>query len=560
MESLFPQLDESSATAPIFPKHHFPLSRFGKFLLKVGLPLVAPAMVSLPATSAETIYLDYGPLQFSISVESLERLATEGEIEGDLKTFARFVEPEQLAQLQQALVTPANLSPSAVAQFLYSPEGEAILRQVGQLIETKARQHGFYAIRAALIQAAADEDGLTPLNVIKKFPTNGIRINSSQGFELIEQLSNTIEQTTNIAQLIEQQSLAQMDQNVPLNFSALPNLATLGTVPFSVRNVVVNDLIRNREIAVDLYLPQQQREGKLPLVIISHGLGSDRQTFAYLAKHLASHGWAVAVPEHPGSSATQIGALLRGLATQITPARELIDRPLDIKLVLDQLESSFEEQINLKDVGIIGQSFGAYTVLALAGADLNFERLQEQCPAVEDVLNLSLLLQCKALQLPNIDYELRDRRIGAAIAINPFTSLIFGEDELNKIDIPLMIVSASADTVTPALSEQIRPFSELENPEKYLVLLEGGTHFSTLDESTGSIPIPAQVIGPNPTIARNYLQALSLAFYRRYITEQREYTLFLSPNYARFLSQPEIPLFLVESLNEEQLTIQVSNE
>jgi len=40
------------------------------------------------------------------------------------------------------------------------------------------------------------------------------------------------------------------------------------------------------------------------VIVISHGLGSDRTSFEYLATALASY--FAAVPEHPGSNAQQL--------------------------------------------------------------------------------------------------------------------------------------------------------------------------------------------------------------------------------------------------------------
>ncbi|MEW6491384.1 MAG: alpha/beta fold hydrolase [Cyanobacteriota bacterium] len=291
---------------------------------------------------------------------------------------------------------------------------------------------------------------------------------------------------------------------------------------------------------------------------MSHGLGANRQSFAYLAQQLASYGFAVAVPEHPGSNTEQVQALLAGRSGEVTEPSEFINRPLDVKYLLDTLKrldaANPNIQLNLQQVGAIGHSFGGYTVLALAGASLNVEQRQKQCQSLEDALNVSLLLQCKALQLPGTQYNLRDKRIQAAIAINPITSLIFGEEGISDIKIPVMLVSSSADKVAPALPEQIGPFTWLTNPEKYLVLLEGGTHFSASSQTNSEaepLPTPAQVIGPNPAIAHRYLNALSVAFFKTYIAGVPQYRPYLSADYTQVISQTPISLSLVRSLPAE---------
>lgn len=539
----------------------------GIVLVNLGL-LLTPVVVSMPAQGAERIYLSYGPLEVSLSVKSLATYARVGKIDQELAAYTDRLNPQQLEQLRTILQTRIDIKPLAIAQFLYSSQGKIILDRVGQIIQTKAGQPGFYAIRAALIQAAGAPDGLTLLNVLEKFPTYGIRINSVRGFQLIEELSSLIQQTQLAIAAVEQQAVTEASAQIAEResaptlpkglgresnyFSTLPDLRQPGNTQYSKQTLTLYEPRRQRRFPVDLYLPQQSQR-PAPLVVISHGLGSDRTTFAYLASHLASYGFAVAVPEHPGSNADQLQALINGLASEVTPPAELIDRPLDIQFLLNELQRSFGGRINLQQVGVLGQSFGGYTVLALSDAKIDFELLGKECDPSNDSLNLSLLLQCRALELLSRDYQLSDERIKAGIAINPVGSTIFGKSQYSQIQIPLMLVASSDDNVAPALPEQIQPFTWLTTPNKYLVLLRGGTHFSTLGQSEGAIPLPSQVIGSDPTVAQNYMKALSLAFFQTYIVNNPDYRVYLSASYAQFLSRYPLPLSLVESLTEEQI-------
>ena len=488
-------------------------------ILQLGCCLSLETYLNKKAVAAENIILNYGALEFSVSVDSLETYATTGKIEGELKSYADFLTPEQLEQFQVGLTTSADFSHLAIAQFLYSFQGEKILERVSRVVKTKARQPGFYATRSALILAAADGDrGLTPLNVIKKFPTKTLRVDSRQGFEIFKDLSKVVQLNTLAIAAVEQEAFQErQNDSIALPDARNLNLLTPGKYSYQAQKLTMNDRRRGRIFPVDLYLPKTDSKDKLPLVVISHGLGGDLTTFAYLAKHLASHGFAVAVPEHPGSSARQIEALLNGLKSDVTPPKELIDRPLDIKFLLDRLTDSSGKSIDVENVGMIGQSLGGYTTLALAGAEINWDSLDRDCPQLDSSWNLSWLIQCLALQIPtNVsEVELKDERIKAAIAINPLVSSIFGQESLGKIDIPIMLVSGSADPVTPALPEQITPFTWLTTPQKYLVLLKGGTHFSTLDESAGSIPVPEQAIRTQSKNCSRLCPTVRSGFFRK---------------------------------------------
>ncbi len=533
----------------IFPTSQVHFSWAGIALSILLIPTVGQQM---PAVAAERIYASYAALERSISVAALETYAKKGKLDDDLAVYARYLNRQQRAQLRRVLLNRVELSPVAVSQFLYTPSGETLLNRLGQVIQTESRQPGFYALRAALILAASDPEGLTLLNVLRKFPTRSIRINLQRSLQIAEELERVINQTNRAIALVNQQSAATAATQSPVDFSQLPDLQRRGTFTWNKQTLTLYDRRRARPILTDIYLPSTKAPARV--IVISHGLGSDRSSFEYLATHLASYGFAVAVPEHPGSNAQQLRSLMAGRANEVTGPNEFINRAWDVKYLLDDLErrgnSDPAFQLNLQQVGVIGQSLGGYTALALVGASLNFKQLQKDCSALNYSWNVSLLLQCRALELPSKEYNLRDQRVLAAIAINPITSSVFGEAGLSQIQVPVMVVSSSADKIAPALSEQILPFTWLTTPEKYLVLLQGGTHFSTIGETTSEEPvaIPNQVIGPNPIIARRYMKALSVAFSQTYVTRAPQYRPYLSASYTQAISQAPITITLVQSL------------
>jgi predicted dienelactone hydrolase len=540
--------------------------------------LPAPA-----ANAAERVYISYSILERSIPIASLETYARQGTIDEALEVYTQYAKPDELVQLRRLLQTRAEISPVALSQFLYSPQGEILLQRLGQVIQSESRLSGFNAIRAALILAAADPEGLTLLNLLRKFPTRGIRIDVEGSLAIAAALEGIVNQT-NRANAAVAQAAAVEAATAPrfVLTSAEPDLRRRGTLVWNKQTLSLIDLarsafvgtaqsdliqspalqngLRGRLIAVDVYLPSLA--GKpAPVVVISHGLGSDRNTFTYLAEHLASHGFAVLVPEHPGSNAEQFQALLRGTASGIAQPAEFVDRPLDITFVLDQMERStnpaIQGRMNLQQVGVIGQSFGGYTALAVGGAPINAKQLQADCQTVANTLNISLLLQCDAARLVQATTQLRDQRVKAIIGINPITSAVFGQEGIRQIPVPTMLIAGGTDTVAPALSEQIQPFTWLMG-EKYLALMQTGTHFSTIAAPNGSTPdpnaiaLPPGVIGPNPAIARRYLNALSLAFFQTYLTP-RSARPFLSAAYAQSISEPAMPLNLIQAFTPEQL-------
>ena len=548
MNSLFPSLSTAAlgTRRSIAPKY-------------LGLFAFTAVCTAAPALGAERIYVTYGPVEVSVPIESLALFAKEGKIDSNLDGFAQYANESQLAEIRSALQGKAEISQVTIAQFLYTPQGEVLLRRLGRLIQTKARQPGFYAIRAALILAASDPEGLTIVNVLRKFPTYGIRIDLARGLGIANELTSLINRSNQtiagVAQLSEGQ--AALQPTIPPAVRLQPQLP--GPYTWKKSSVTLTSPNRDRTFNMDIYLPQRSRQ-PAPVVVISHGLGSDRIAFQYLAKHLASYGFAVAVPEHPGSNAQQIQNLVTGRTNELAEPAEFINRPLDIKDLLDYLtklsttDPAYQGQLDLQRVGVIGQSFGGYTALALAGAGINFAQLENDCQLENETWNLSLLLQCRARGLERNQYNFSDPRIKAAIAINPIVSSILGETNLSQIKIPVMLIAGSADTVAPALLEQIQPFTWLTSPNKYLVLMNNGTHFSTIEESPQSLFLPpAEAIGPEPALARRYVSGLSLAFMESFLNNKSNFRPYLQPSYALSISEDTLGLRILRSLTPQQL-------
>ncbi|WP_071190569.1 alpha/beta hydrolase [Trichormus sp. NMC-1] len=529
-------------------------SKLAGGVFSIGL---LPALTAYPVLGAERLTLSYGIVERSIPINSLEKYAKTGKIDDDLAVYAQYADKKQLTQLRKVLLTPIPLNIVNVSQFLYTSIGEKLLENLGEIIQTDSRLSGFYAIRAALILAAAEPNDFTLLNVLRKFPTSSILINLDRSLQIADTLQTLVNQTQNAVAIINEQSqLKSTTSN--LNSGFLANIKKSSNFTYKKQTIILNDQSRNRTFPADIYLPNISNPR--PIIVISHGLGSDRTSFAYLAEHLAKSGFIVAVPEHPGSNAEQLQALLSGTAQTVTNPRELIDRPLDVKYLLDELtrlsenNPTFKGRLNLQQIGVIGQSFGGYTALALAGAKINFQQLDKDCPDIKNTLNVSLLLQCLAINLPNTEYNLFDSRVKAVIAINPVNSSIMGKASLSQIKIPVMIISGSGDTIAPALPEQIIPFTWLTTANKYLMLINGSTHFSTIAESPNTVlPVPTEVIGLNPALARSYVKALSFPFFQTYVAEQPSYLSYLSADYVNTISQQPLPLSLVQSLTLEQL-------
>ncbi|MEM1308598.1 MAG: alpha/beta fold hydrolase, partial [Cyanobacteria bacterium P01_H01_bin.153] len=390
--------------------------------------------------------LSYGSLEIAVSIDSLAAFAREGQVDDNLDAYLRSASIEEREELQEILLAPVEVSPATLSRFLYSASGEVLLQYLGNLIQTDSRLNGFYALRAAVVLAAADAEGLTLLNVLQQFPTPTVRVDGLQTLRVAGAAGQLVEQTERAIALIEQQSAAEIRTAAAVDFTEYADLEQPGSHLWRSEIWSLHDQSRDRTVTAELYQPRVPTSEPVPVVVISHGLGADHTSFTDLAQHLASHGFGIILLDNPGISNQQLQRLLRGTAKEVVDPEEFINIPQDVSFLLDELErlnqvnSSPSVRFNLQQVGMIGHSFGGYTALALAGAEFDFEQLQTACvfgTDGPDLVNFSLLLQCTALQLEKTAFQsLQDERIQAVFTMNAIGSGLFGPQGFRQMQVP----------------------------------------------------------------------------------------------------------------------------
>ncbi|MDJ0507814.1 MAG: alpha/beta hydrolase [Crocosphaera sp.] len=535
-----------------------------KQLKNITLATLAAILTAYPVFASQRLIFIYPPINLSLGIDSLELFATEGLVNKELAYYMNLAgvgEAEKEA-FREALLKKVDLDPVQLSRFFNTPMGEELLNRVGNLLSIQGGSNGKYALRGAIVQAAFDQEkGLTLLNFLRHLAVN-MQFNleevlrAATYLELLGQGTNAIvaEMKTISAQTAQQES-------VP-DFSTLRDIRKRGDYGVApTRRIRLFDQSREREFDVLLVQPQQWREGKTPVIIFSHGLASRPEDFEDDAKQLASYGYLVALPQHPGSDLNQLQEMLQGFSRDIVKVDEFIDRPLDVSFVIDELERvnrrDFGGRLDTNNVGVMGHSFGGYTALAIAGATLDFDALERICGRKIWGPNLSLLLQCRALELPRKNYNFRDRRVTSALVINPVTSAVFGPNGLSKITIPVMLAAGSSDPATPAAIEQLQAFVWINTDDKYFGLVEGQAHvnFSKLDAQMKAVldSLPDLTL-PNQKVIDTYGNAFLVAFAEVYTAENEEFRPYLSSSYGKHISKGPNYLHLVQSDAEVPLS------
>jgi predicted dienelactone hydrolase len=516
---------------------------------------------SSSAIAADTVVMRLGLFTESISLAELQKAAKTGELPGSLQPYAKGLSEQQRRFFLEALGINIPMNVVTINRLVNTQIGTTILNDFATALARKDKA-GVQALRAGLVLGSTAPQGLSILSFIAAYPSKRLEIDLPQAFIVAGNLNTAFWRTQQFMLTIAPQ-LDPKTSKIAFPFD--PSQA--GNAQVKILNLSLNDQKRLRKIAVDIYWSTAATPNK-PVIVFSHGFASVRTDLRYLAEHLASHGYVVAALEHPGSNGANTDLALQG-KTRVVQPQEFLNRPQDISFVLDELEKlnqtpnhPLQGKLATTNVMVVGYSFGGGTALALAGAELQLERLKQRCKKNLAVSSLGEAMQCIAQELPENTYQLRDTRIKQAIALNPTTSLMFGETGLTKVQIPTLVLAGSADKTTPALTEQIVGFDKIPSP-KWLVGIVGGTHLSVKDPSTTldqigkpNTPISGgEVVGEQAADVRKYLKAIALAFAFQMTPEAKNYTIFLTSDYAQFASTTAFPFRLITQIPADAMTV-----
>jgi dienelactone hydrolase len=143
---------------------------------------------------------------------------------------------------------------------------------------------------------------------------------------------------------------------------------TRGPFPVGVHLFEVSDAARDRRLPAEIRYPGVP--GPYPLIVYSHHSGGHRRSATFLTTHLASHGYAVAALDHsevdlpelarPGGDGAESGEQRAARIAAIVGSRVP-----DLRLLIDHLlDGGLDIDLDANRVGLVGHSFGGWTVLA----------------------------------------------------------------------------------------------------------------------------------------------------------------------------------------------------
>jgi len=225
------------------------------------------------------------------------------------------------------------------------------------------------------------------------------------------------------------------------------------------------------------------------LIVISHGMRGGEMVHSSLAEALARAGYLVAALRHPGDNWQDAS-----LKTQEPPSAYFTERPKQVSRVIDALlnDAEWKDRIAADAhgprIGAVGHSAGGYTVLALAGGQVDLSRMDAHCKThrTDDQVFCGMgranqpSPAAPVLLLPSAI----DPRVRAVVAMAPL-SLVFTASSLADIKIPVAVYAGTLDRF---LQPQFHAEWVAKNvPHAELHLIPNAGHYAFMDRPSFSI-------------------------------------------------------------------------
>lgn len=232
-------------------------------------------------------------------------------------------------------------------------------------------------------------------------------------------------------------------------------------------------------------------DGRFPLVVLSHGAGlaGNAEAVSWIAAPLAKRGFVVAAPTHPGNA---------GAGRSAAETMKLWLRPADLTQAIDAaLGAPFlDGHLDHDRLGALGLSMGGSTVLAIAGARLDANRLAGYCDT--DARNPSLCdwvrrsgVDLHAMDLSAAGRSNRDGRVRFVMAVDPAPVDVFVPDSFSGIPVPAALINLGRRETIPltALAASIAAampnatYATVDDASHYSMFAECKPHAAELAEA-----------------------------------------------------------------------------
>jgi predicted dienelactone hydrolase len=270
----------------------------------------------------------------------------------------------------------------------------------------------------------------------------------------------------------------------------------------AVRNLVLEDSARERELEVSVFYPEGKEQ--FPLLLFSHGNWSDKDSYDRVIDHWVSHGYIVIAPNHFDCCGAVSGIFNSVRYGQLG----LIDeRVLDFSYLLDNLQEierlvpAIKGRIDGDRIAATGHSFGGFSAQQFGGAG-TFDPDQEKY------------------------LYYRDDRIKAIVAMSPPGPMfdVITENSWVEMDTPMLLTTGTWDSNAqfwPQWQLHRMSFDTASPGENYALVTQGADHY------LGNLICRLQRENPPQYDALKMVNAVTTAFLDAYVKDDMQAKAFL---------------------------------
>ena len=255
---------------------------------------------------------------------------------------------------------------------------------------------------------------------------------------------------------------------------------------------------------------------KYPLIVMSHGNGSDRMNCSWIAEILAANGFIVAAMDHHGNTWNN------KIAECFV---KIWDRPKDVSFVIDQVlkDPRFGPHINAEKIGFVGYSLGGQTGVWMAGGKLDkFDKpVLSELPA-DQIPSIVTQEVIDSIDFSPSKESYKDARLSAFFLMAPALGDLFDISSLESISVPVYIVAPESDHIVPF--ETNAKFFATKMTKAIFSLIPGAAnHYIFLNEVTkgGKMLLDRKLAFDPPSVDRkkvhNEVGVEAVQFFKNYL-------------------------------------------
>ncbi len=223
------------------------------------------------------------------------------------------------------------------------------------------------------------------------------------------------------------------------------------------------------------------QSSKTRLIVLSHGYRGNWRNLNWLATRLAHNGYVVASVDHPGTTTFD---------TSPDSANQWWQRPNDLTRLIDYMSvhSPWSHTLGRNNVAAIGHSLGGWSVIQLAGAEVDIAEFDKFCadnPSnTRRTCGLSSELGLdKPINKESKSPVLNDPRVTHVVSLDLGLARSFSSKSLSQIKTKTLIIAAGIDIGDlPQDVESGYLAEHIPTDYRRYSIFKEATHFSFIQE------------------------------------------------------------------------------